>query len=526
MEQGNQGIYVRRSSGLMREISGSHALAINIMGAGFFYAILNVMWGAALFPGANLAISALIGMILNLPISFLYFYFTVIMPRSGGDYIWMSRSLHPAVGFILNLGIVFSNVIIIGADVVWAFKYALGPAFYILGLITGNSVYFSVSQVFNSTIVIALTIVIWVIILGFIFTRRPKLLGRVILSLFIFALITIIIYIISNLVLANTTFINNFNKYSGMNYNNLISLGSSRGYPMVTLASATLFSTVYTFLEYEGITFSAYYGGELKNVQKSAFLSIVISTILLGVIIVAIYASTYYAFGFGFIQTIAMISQTGDPAWKLPFIPFTTVLWMFWNPVIGFIVILGFVIAMFAAMSSYLFVSTRSIFAYSFDRILPSWFAKVSKTGSPYTSSIFITILAVITGLLYIYTPAFEYLLYTADLMLIPFAVVGAIAIFFPFKKKEIFENAPDFIKKKVWKIPVLSIIGVLALGSSLFAIVSSFVPTFGGVIDPISIVYTFSIYIVGLVIYIIAHYYRKAKGLPLEYSFKEVPPL
>jgi len=526
--QENTNIFVRRSSGLLREMNSKYAFSINVLSAGFFYSFLYVIWGAALFPGANLAIAALIGIVLNIPIALLYYYFTVVMPRSGGDYIWLSRTLLPIVGFVLNLGMIFAMLIWLGSDIPIAIGDGLAPMLYALGLTTGHAAYFSLSHAVNNATVIVLITVLWLLLVGLILTRKTKILGRVLLGFFLTAVASDIIFMVSAVTLGHTAFVNNFNKYSGMNYNNLMSLGASLHYPLSSQVAATLFSTVYIYLNFLGVVFTAYYSGEMKNVQKSGYYSIVLSTVFFGFIIAAMYAVEYYVFGFGFTQTIALLSQTGNPAWKLPFSPYPNFLMMFCypSPVIGIIVTIGFMVNMFAAMPAYLFVATRNLFSYSFDRILPSWFAKISKGGAPYVSSIFITIIGLLIALLYIYTVAFEYFLYSTTLMLIIYAVVGAMAIFFPFTKKGIFESAPSFIKKKIGRIPVFSIIGLTGSASALYGVIASFLPAFGGVMSPASLAFTFSIYIIGIIVYTIAHYYRKAKGMPLEYSFKEVPPL
>jgi hypothetical protein len=49
--------------------------------------------------------------------------------------------------------------------------------------------------------------------------------------------------------------------------------------------------------------------------------------------------------------------------------------------------------------------------------------------------------------------------------------------------------------------------------------------PTLIGTIDPVILVFTFGLYASGLVIYFISSIYHRKTGIPLELSFKEIPP-
>ena len=51
-----------------------------------------------------------------------YLYFTVIMPRSGGDYVWVSRTLNPFFGFFTN----FSLTFVFLTWIAFNFTYMLG----------------------------------------------------------------------------------------------------------------------------------------------------------------------------------------------------------------------------------------------------------------------------------------------------------------------------------------------------------------------------------------------------------------
>src|ERR1700748_4017449 len=98
-------LFVRQSSGLVRNFSVTNALFFNVaafVGVGLtlypiFYSLPFVpMWKAGPFSAYGWAsiIAALFCILLALIFSSL----TSVMPRSGGDYVFTSRILHPALG--------------------------------------------------------------------------------------------------------------------------------------------------------------------------------------------------------------------------------------------------------------------------------------------------------------------------------------------------------------------------------------------------------------------------------------------
>jgi len=107
----------------------------------------------------------------------------------------------------------------------------------------------------------------------------------------------------------------------------------------------------------------------------------------------------------------------------------------------------------------------------------------------------------------------------------IQIAIVAISGIIFPFRRKDIFDRSPPAVTKKVGGVPLISILGVVALALSGWLVYAGFMPSYAGTLNPMFVAFTFGVFVVGAIIYIIASVYRRKTGLPLEMTFTEVPP-
>ena len=96
-------LFARKSSGLIREFGIFDTFSFNVIGyaLGLVLAITPFFAGA-LFPGANIFLILVIGTIFALFNGLTYSLLSAVMPRSGGEYVYNGRILHPAVGFMAN----------------------------------------------------------------------------------------------------------------------------------------------------------------------------------------------------------------------------------------------------------------------------------------------------------------------------------------------------------------------------------------------------------------------------------------
>ena len=127
-------VLVRKSSGLVRNISARDALILNVMfmapTAIFVYGI----WASVIYPGVDLPMTALLAIPLSIIVGLFYAIYSAAMPRSGGDYVWVSRVIHPAIGFMINFFIFMVLLSVAGSYVPWLTQYALAPILSFNGL--------------------------------------------------------------------------------------------------------------------------------------------------------------------------------------------------------------------------------------------------------------------------------------------------------------------------------------------------------------------------------------------------------
>src|ERR1700760_2565122 len=117
-------LFVRQSSGLVRNVSVTNALFFNgaaFVGVGLtlypiFYSLAFVpvwRWG----PFSEYGWAAIIAGLFCVLLALIFSSLTSVMPRSGGDYVFSSRILHPFLGWLESFTLVIASVLIIAFEV-------------------------------------------------------------------------------------------------------------------------------------------------------------------------------------------------------------------------------------------------------------------------------------------------------------------------------------------------------------------------------------------------------------------------
>jgi amino acid transporter len=187
---------------------------------------------------------------------------------------------------------------------------------------------------------------------------------------------------------------------------------------------------------------------------------------------------------------------------------------------------LSVVLAYFVALPATFLITTRSLFAWSFDRILPEKVSEVSpRTRSPLIATAIVLVVALVYLVLIVWGSGnFLSLLYTAGLAeILTFIVVAISGIVFPFRRKEMYERSS--INKKILGLPMLTVVSVGSLALYIFFFISLATQDALGANESTGIRALVIIAAIGIAIYPISALINRRRGVDLGLAFRQLPP-
>src|SRR2546421_276370 len=130
-----QGLFTRQSSGLVRELGVPAATGIALASVAVVNTFINFNAGLVSFNQADMTLPLLLGAAIWLVAMFAYKYLLEAIPRAGGEYVYLSRIISPALGAMAGISICIAFTYILAANANFTATYtpfmltALGAAF-------------------------------------------------------------------------------------------------------------------------------------------------------------------------------------------------------------------------------------------------------------------------------------------------------------------------------------------------------------------------------------------------------------
>jgi len=536
-----QEVFIRKSSGLTRQISAWDALMYAAMNPGLLYSLVYIVYAPAFYQGAHMG-WAVIWVLLMFPIAGLYWYYSVIMPRSGGEYIYISRTLHPSLGLWACFMISVTGISWLGVLTDWWIKWGLNDGLRAIGIARGNQGLVDLASTLDQNWVRFLIGSVSILVLtSWLFVRGAKTMMRFSYWAVAFSWLAVIILGILVVVTGRSGFEENFNRLSGAQYQAILDAGRNAGALFKVGFIATMYAGVtYVALNTLGATYSANLAGEIRGVAKSQALALFGSLVIQMAIWYAAYELLYVGVGRNFIHSMNALWLNGDPAYPSTFAhahtggePFPTLYMAFFtaNPVLIGLFALAFLVSTWVSAAGLAFAPIRNIFAWSFDRLIPT---KFSEIRTKYRAPVYAVGASILSAYAFFIINVFfpgilAGILYSIAAWFLGWIVLGIAGMVFPYRRRELFEAGPPATQRRIAGIPVISILGFLTLAVSLFiewAVLKPFPWFLGdgavgwGAMGPVYVMA-----VIPIVIYLVAHYYHKSKGIPLALQFSQVPP-
>ncbi len=521
------GVFARKSSGLVRSVSTFDTLLYCLIQAAIPYVMFNVAFWV-FYPGAQMELAALLAVVGSLAVGITYGLFSAIYPRSGGEYVPLSRTTHPLIGFVAGFSQTIWQVFYFGINGAFAASIGFAPFFTVLGLQTGSQGLLNLGQFFDSPTGWFVFGGVMIVFFSILLYRGMQTYFSVQKWLFSAGLIIFIIFVLVLALgaLGRFDFQGNFNKYAGPGaYSQLLEDAQAAG---VDLNPSFSFGTTLNFMIWPAFAYlfavlSIAFSGEVKNVERGQLLGITGAQLLAGLLIILTTLFARAAIGGEFLRAVGYVGFVEPDKFPLPY-PWLTLLGsiMADNVLLTVLINLGVALQLWFTGASAAIYATRGLFAWGIDGMGPAALGRVSERYHSPTVAIWLTgVLGLVVLGVYSFT---DWLVVIAGLA--PFAIVFMITavagMLFPFIRRETYNASPARIE--VAGVPLMSITGFVGAVFSGFLVYRAIADVDYGANSPQSIGVMIAVFAIGAIWYFVARAVRRSQGVDMSARFEEIP--
>lgn len=384
--------FVREATGLVRGFSQFDIFvqtsSILQVGIGVLF-LLEYL--AFFFPGADIVGLLIVCLVLGLAFALLWGCLTAAMPRSGGDYVWMTRILpkFPAIGFMYAIMYgLFGQMLFVGGFLTYFYVNGiLSPTLTGTGLVYGIPVLTALGQFVATGNGLFITgILIWVLaILTLSFGIGTS--SKVINTLWAFSFVAIFVLIVAGFASSTELFRTAFDTQFGLGqYSKVLDLGKQAGFAgfasssiVATLSAGFSLGYLSTFSNFQ---LPVWEGGEIRK-SENTWKALSAGLCLTAFMYIILVESMYHLMGAEWLGAVSMAANTPSTAGSLPFLTAPTFIFFLTitfrnNPILIFLINAGILAGAYLWFVVPIIANSRLIFSLSFDRLLPMTFADVS----------------------------------------------------------------------------------------------------------------------------------------------------
>ncbi len=527
---GDKKLYARKSSGLVRTIGvfgamvfGVHCISLSSSG------LIPFSWVAGVWPGSSIIGVLTVAMLFCLFHAYTYAVIGATMPRSAADYTLGSRVLSAPLAFAASWTLVIFSAMVSGSLIAWIPKTALPVLFRTMGIVLENQGMIDFATWSASpTGIILIGSICAVITFGIMVLPTKTILRTLEVGFFLGLIAWAIIYF----QLASGTpdsFAAAWERFMGVTVQSRVDLAVEQGMVMnPNVGMMTLAGLIMGFWIFYGYYIPTFFAGEVKQADSTLLAGSWASLLVTWAIFVVATLLIQRLVPAEFLAAESYLSNIGYEGGSMPWITFYAAILQPSFPLL-LIVAFAWVFTLINLAQTYFFYCSRIVFAWAFDRIIPEGVCYIHpKLRSPLIAILVIAIIAEVgvidAGLGGVMGAQLNFVFFAVWTQLVP---VLSITLF-PFLKPDLFENSSAFVRRKIGKIPVITIIGGITLIYLLWMITASFLfPAVGGRIGGGTIGTLIGFFASGFIVFYIARWWRmKKEGIDIMWTFQSIPPV
>lgn len=531
-----QRTFARKATGLVREVSPFSTFVFNMAGQPTAILLaITVFFPIAFFPGGSIWLAFAMALVLALVLCLCFGLLTSAIPRSGGDYVLVSRVTHPVLGTISSFfwvaGVVLSITFVAQAFV----QVALGPSLTAVGLVSGDdSLVTAGGDIANGqwwqfgigTGLILLSAAL--LAGGWRWTTRIL---NGLWAVMILGLATVFLFLLFK---SQDGFVNAFNQFAGGSdsYDSLVASADKEGFD--SSPAFSLDNTWPTMAAVAGLSIygwlSIYISGEVRRAKDLTQVKVMsLATAVHIGIAVILMAVFFWRFGSDFLVAINTLSGNESEAYPFAAPPYYTFLTSIagGSTLFAWWLFITFAVAYPLLIIPNITIAVRSFFAWALDGLLPSRFARVSPRTHAPNYAIGLTVALCIAALYWATSnqEGFNKFLFEAVLLqLVAMTLLAIAGILLPYRRAELWRASAT--TQRLFGVPLVVLAGMLSviLMAGLFFIYMRY-PTLG--IEDKGQFFRDCAIILGaaLVTFFIARFARKRQGVDVDKLAAEIPP-
>jgi len=520
-------LFSRESSGLVRLGSPWRMLLLNVANVGVVYIMFTYWSFPGIFPQSNLLVAIPIAAALALPFNLLYGMFASIMPRTGSEYVFLSRTFHPAIGFMASFAAAMSQCFWIGIGGYWIAQFVLGPLFSSYGLVSGNQTIADIGAWANDSTTWLLFGTVFIILMAALNIRGLRAYLTFQDINWVIGAITGVVLLLIFFMATTTGFQTGFDKYAAAagipGYQQTLQLAKDGGMPTGMSIKDTLGIIPIIWLIAWA---STYMGGEVRTPTKTQLRATVGGMLLYAGIAFVLFFAISGPVTVEFNQALTWLSYNPPADTTVEAYPvFMLYAGVLIDNVLVFLVVgAGLVLWSYFWLPSAMLIATRAMFAWSFDRLVPEKLSEVHpKYNSPWIAVLVTAVIAEVFLLLY-HVGVFKFLTPALAYYFV-FWLVSLCGVVFPYlaRTKPLFEASA--VNWRLAGIPVMSICGVFGLFYFTIGLYFMLTNDLLYLNSPQQLATTGLQFAIPLGIFVAARELRRRQGVPIDAAFRAIPP-